>query len=129
MYLSSIFNYYKIGRFVFAITLLVSFQTAGLPYAIPRLMFIMLIYCFVAFIRLFIASERAHYFDFLFDIVFISVMVYISLNVYSYFTLMYLFPIFFSSVLIRTKGIFLFPLIALLLYGLAYYISGLFAEK
>ena len=129
MYLSSIFNYYKIGRFVFAITLLISFQIAGLPYAIPRLMFIMLIYCFVAFIRLFIASERAHYFDFLFDIVFISVMVYISLNVYSYLTLIYLFPIFFSSVLIRTKGIFLFPVIALILYGSAYYISGLLAEK
>lgn len=129
MYLSSLFNYYKIGRFVFALTLLIAFQLAGLPYAIPRLMFILAIYSFVSLIRFIIASERIIYFDFLLDIVFISAMVYISLGVHSYLTLLYLFPIFFSSVLIKTKRIVLFPITAAILYGTIYYIGGIFMEK
>lgn len=129
MYLSSLFNYYKIGRFIFALTLLIAFQIAGLPYAIPNLMFVLAVYSFIALIRLFIASEKINYFDFLLDIVFISAMVYISIGIYSYLTLLYLFPIFFSSVLIKTKRIFLYPIIAGLLYGTVYFISGTAAGK
>jgi len=129
MYLSSVFNYYRVGRFVFAITLLISFQVAGLPYAIPRLMSIMLIYCFITLLRLFIASERAHYFDFFLDIVFISAMVYISSGIHSYLTLLYLFPIFFSSVLIKTKKIFIFPIISALLYGIVHHLIGGIGDK
>ncbi len=129
MYLSPIFNYYRIGRFVFALTLLISFQMAGLPYAIPSLRNILIIYIFIVLFRLVVASERINYFDFLFDIVFISAMVYISLGVYSYLTLLYLFPIFFSSILIKTKKIFLFPIIALFLYGAVYYSYGIIWER
>ncbi len=129
MYLSSFFNYYRVGRFVFAITLLISFQIAGLPYAIPRLMFILAVYSFVALLRPFIPPKKINYFDFILDIVFISAMVYISFGVYSYLTLLYLFPIFFSSVLIKTKRIVLFPVVSALLYGATYYVSGIIAEK
>jgi len=129
MYLSSLFNYYKIGRFVFALALLISFQIAGFPYAIPRLMFILAIYSFISLIRFIIASEKIIYFDFLLDIVFISAMVYISLGLHSYLTLLYLFPIFFSSVLIKTKKIVLFPITAAMLYGAIYYMGGIFMEK
>jgi signal transduction histidine kinase len=129
MYLSSLFNYYRIGRFIFAIALLIAFQIAGLPYAIPGLMFILAIYSFIALLRLIIFTKKIHYFDFLLDIVFISAMVYISLGVYSYLTLLYLFPIFFSSVIIKTKKIFLLPIISAVLYGASYYISGVVTEK
>lgn len=129
MYLSSFFNYYRIGRFIFALTLLISFQIAGLPYAIPRLMFILAVYSFIALLRLVIFTKKIHFFDFLLDIVFISAMVYISFGVYSYLTLLYLFPIFFSSVIIKTKKIFLFPVISAVLYGASYYISGVITEK
>ncbi|MFZ6006900.1 MAG: ATP-binding protein [Nitrospirota bacterium] len=129
MYLSSFFNYYRVGRFIFALALLISFQIAGLPYAIPRLMFILAVYSFIALLRLVVFTKKIHYFDFLLDIVFISAMVYISFGVYSYLTLLYLFPIFFSSVIIKTKKIFLFPVISAVLYGASYYISGVITEK
>ncbi len=129
MYLSSFFNYYRVGRFIFALALLISFQIAGLPYAIPRLMFILAVYSFIALLRLVIFTKKIHYFDFLLDIVFISAMVYISFGVYSYLTLLYLFPIFFSSVLIKTKRTFFFPIISAVLYGTVYYISGVITEK
>lgn len=129
MYLSSFFNYYRIGRFIFALALFISFQIAGLPYAIPRLMFILAVYSFIAFLRLVIPAKRINYFDFILDIVFISAMVYISFGVYSYLTLLYLFPIFFSSILIKTKRTFFFPIISAVLYGTVYYINGVITEK
>lgn len=129
MYLSSFFNYYRIGRFIFALALFISFQIAGLPYAIPRLMFILAVYSFIAFLRLVIPAKRINYFDFILDIVFISAMVYISFGIYSYLTLLYLFPIFFSSILIKTKRTFFFPIISAFLYGAVYYTSGVIAEK
>jgi signal transduction histidine kinase len=129
MYLSSYFNYYRVGRFIFALALLISFQIAGLPYAIPRLMFILAVYSFIALLRLVVLTKKIHYFDFLLDIVFISAMVYISFGVYSYLTLLYLFPIFFSSILIKTKRTFFFPIISAVLYGAVYYTSGVIAEK
>ncbi|WP_203473137.1 ATP-binding protein [Dissulfurispira thermophila] len=127
--MSSFFNYYRIGRFIFALALLISFQIVGLPYAIPRLMFILAIYSFIALLRLVVFTKKMHYFDFLLDIVFISAMVHISFSIYSYLTLLYLFPIFFSSVIIKTKKIFLFPIASVLLYGASYYINGIIAEK
>lgn len=129
MYFASFFNYYRIGRFIFALTLLIAFQIAGLPYAIPSLRNILIIYIFIVLFRLVVTSERINYFDFLFDIVFITAMVYISLGVYSYLTFTYLFTIFFSSVLIKSKRIFLFPTVAALLYGAVYYANGILFEK
>lgn len=129
MYLASVFNYYRIGRFVFALTLLIAFQIAGLPYAIPALRNILVIYIFVVLFRLVVTSEKINYFDFLFDIVFVSAMVYISLGIYSYLTFIYLFPIFFSSILIKTKKIFFFPAVSILLYGAVYYSYGIILER
>ncbi len=129
MYTSSFFNYYRIGRFIFALALLIGFQIAGLPYAIPSLRNILVIYIFIVLLRLVVATEKINYFDFLLDIVFISAIAYISFGVYSYLTFIYLFPIFFSSVLIKTKKIFLFPIIAAILYGAVYYSYGLLFER
>ncbi|MBZ0156852.1 MAG: HAMP domain-containing histidine kinase [Alphaproteobacteria bacterium] len=129
MHLSSFFNYYKIGRFIFGLTLLIAFQIAGLPYAMPSLRNVLVIYIFIVLVRLIVTSERINYFDFLFDVVFVSAMVYISHGIYSYLTFIYLFPIFFSSVLIRKKKYFLFPVISLFLYGGVYYSYGTLWEK
>lgn len=129
MYIKSVFNYYKIGRFVFALTLLIAFQIAGLPYAIPALRNILVIYIFIILLRLVVSSEKVNYFDFLLDIVFISAMVYISLGIYSYLTFIYLFPIFFSSVLIKTKKILLFPAVSIFLYSAVHYSYGIMLEK
>lgn len=129
MYSASYFNYYKIGRFIFALTLLIAFQIAGLPYANPSLRNVLIIYCAIVLMRLMIRSEKANYFDFLLDIVFISAMVYLSFGIYSYLTLLYLFPIFFGSVLIETKKTVLFPLSATVLYAATYYIGNMILER
>jgi len=129
MYASSFFTYYRVGRFIFALALLVGFQIAGLPYDIPSLRNILVIYIFIVLLRLVVATQRINYFDFLLDIVFVSAMVYISFGIYSYLTLIYLFPIFFASVLIRTKKIFLFPIISAILYGAVYYNYGMLFDR
>jgi signal transduction histidine kinase len=129
MYLTSFFDYYRVGRFILALALLISFQAAGLPYAMPKLIFILGIYSFASMIRLFIPPKNIYHFDFLLDIVFVSAMVYISFDIYSYLTLLYLFPIFFSSVLIKTKKTFFFPFISAVLYGTIYYINGVITEN
>ena len=129
MYASSFFNYYRIGRFIFALALLIGFQIAGLSYAVPSLRNILVIYIFIVLLRLVVATEEINYFDFLLDIVFISAMVYISFGIYSYLTFIYLFPIFFSSVLIKTKKIFLFPIISAILYGTVYFSYGILFER
>lgn len=128
MYSSSLLTYYRLGTFVFTIALLFSFQIVGPPYAMPDLVFILIVYAIIAFFRL-IIKRGINYFDFLLDIVFISAMIYKSFGFYTYLTLLYLFPIFFSSVLIKTKKIFLFPVISILLYALIYYISGDILER
>jgi len=129
MYASSFFNYYRIGRFIFALALLIGFQIAGMPYSVPSLRNILVIYIFIVLLRLVVATEGINYFDFLLDIVFISAMVYISFGIYSYLTFIYLFPIFFSSVLIKTRKIILFPIIAAILYGAIYYSYGILFER
>jgi signal transduction histidine kinase len=126
MYLSSFFNYYRIGRFIFALALLISFQIAGLLFAIPKLILIISAYSFIALLRLIAGSQKINYFDFLLDIVFISAIIYISIEDYSYLTLLYLFPIFFASVLIKTKKIFIFPVVSAFFYIAVYYSSSVF---
>ncbi len=129
MYSILLFNYYRIGRFIFALALLISFQVAAMHHAAFWLLAIPIAYCFITFIRLIVTSEKINHFDLLLDITFISAMVYIGFGIYSYLTLFYLFPIFFSSILIKTKRAFFFPVIAGILYVTVYYISGDIFEK
>jgi signal transduction histidine kinase len=129
MTLAPVYNYYKIGRFIFALALLVSFQITGLLHAVPGLSYIITIYSIIALLRLLIAWEAIGYFDFILDIVFISALVHVSFGIYSYLSLFYLFPIFFSSTVIRTRKIFLYPMVATCFYGAVFVLNGVFLEK
>ena len=126
---SVFYSYYKAGRFIFALALLISFQIAGLHSASPRLLYILTVYSLIALIRLLMSESTLGYIDFLFDIVFISAVVHVSFGVYSYMTLFYLFPIFFLSIVIRNKKIFLFPMIAAIFYGIVLFINGSLFES
>lgn len=117
------YNYYKIGRFIFALTLFVSFHMVGLLTKIPALSIIILIYCFITFVRALITSTRLYYADFIFDIVFISSVLYFNISEYSFMTLVYLLPVFFASVLVRGRISFFFPLFACMLYAIITYIN------
>lgn len=116
MYLLRFNEYYKIGRFVFGATLFLTFYMIDFFYSSVFLIIFIAIYCLVGFLRLFLRQE-IRFFDFLIDIFFISVIVYLSRKDYSYFTLFYLFPIFFASLSLDTKIIYIFPFISTILYG------------
>src|ERR1700690_412473 len=129
MALAPVYNYYKIGRFIFALALLVSFQITGLLHAVTSLSYIITIYIFIALLRLLITWEAIGYFDFVLDIVFISALVHVSFGIYSYLSLFYLFPIFFSSIVIRTRKIFLYPTVATFFYATVFVLHGAFSFK
>lgn len=123
------YNYYKIGRFIFALTVFVSFHMVGLLAKIPVLFFILLIYVFIVLIRLLIRSERFFYADFILDIIFISSILYFHINAYSFLSLIYLLPIFFGSVLIKGRIAFFFPLFACFMYAISYYLDESILSK
>jgi len=126
MALSSYYGYYKIGRFIFALAILISFQMVGLLAVVHSLFYILAIYCFVALLRVFVADNTFGYFDFVFDIVFITAVFYVSFGLYSYITLFYLFPIFISSIVIKNRKIFLISAIAVCCYAGVYILRGAF---
>lgn len=116
MYLLRFNEYYKIGRFVFGITLFLVLFMVDFFYSSFFLIIFIAIYCLVCFLRLLLRQE-IRFFDFLIDIFFISVVVYLSHKDSSYFTLLYLFPIFFASLSLDAKIIYIFPFISTILYG------------
>jgi signal transduction histidine kinase len=120
MYLSRFTDYYKIGRFVFAVTLLLTFHVAGFFSSSTYLLTIVIVYCLICFVRLFFVKKIDNY-DFLLDIFFITFIVSSNFQDYSYFTLLYLFPLFFASISLSTGQIFVFPFISIILYGLVFY--------
>jgi signal transduction histidine kinase len=117
------FGYYKTGRFIFALALLISFQMVGLLAFVPNLFYILSVYSLVALIMLLSGKSIGH-FDFILDIIFISAMVYVSFGVYSYLTLFYLFPIFISSLNIKTPQIFIYPVMTTFCYASIFGVRG-----
>jgi signal transduction histidine kinase len=118
------FGYYKMGRFVFGIALLIAFQMVGLLTVVPRLLYILAVYSLMALIRIVVSEKPVGHFDFILDIIFISAMVHESFAVYSYLTLFYLFPVFFSSLTIRNRQIFIYPVIATICYSIIFGVKG-----
>jgi signal transduction histidine kinase len=118
------FGYYRAGRFVFAISLLLAFHMVGLLAIAPMLFYILSVYCLVALIRLIMAQKPVGHFDFLLDIIFISAMAYVSSGTYTFVTLFYLFPVFFSSLYIKKGFSLAYPVVAVLLYAIVLDIKG-----
>ncbi len=123
------YNYYKVGRFIFALSLFVSLHMVELLAKIPSLFFIILIYAFITSIRLIIKGEHLFYTDFILDIILISCVLYFNISTYTFITLIYLLPIFFASVLVRGKISFFFPLFACLMYASIFYLNQHFFVK
>lgn len=120
MYLSHLFSYYMVGRVLFALALAIPFQITGAFGTLPQLLPVLGIYAGIAIVRLILSFRKVNTFDFVLDIVFVTAIVSVSGLVYSYISLVYLFPLFFSSLLISTRWIFFFPLLGIVLYGTLY---------
>ncbi|MCI0469176.1 MAG: HAMP domain-containing histidine kinase [Nitrospirae bacterium] len=112
----SLLQYYKIGRFIFSLALLALFASAGLAQTKTNLMYVLAIYSMVAFARLLKVHEKIGHCDFFLDIIFLSAIIFAGADAYPYLTFLYLFPIFFSAVMTRSKMTFIFPLSSLFFY-------------
>lgn len=131
MFQLSLLNFYLMGRVIFAVALQVAFHFIGNIFIFDKLVLLIGLYSFIALIRLIYRPQSVHYFDFLLDIFFISLIIFMSFNFYSYsyLTLLYLFPIFFSSLSVKGKSAFLFPFIAIISYGVICTTFEVFFQK
>ncbi len=127
----ALLNYYLVGRVIFAITLQIALHLSGESYVLERLVLLIGLYGFLALIRLIISPARLHFVDFVLDIFFISGLVYTGFYFYSYsyLTLLYLFPIFFASLSLKSRVVLAFPFLTVALYGAIYYFAGILLEK
>ncbi len=100
MHVEHTFSNYKILRFAFSFALLVTFSifagTAGLTSETQILAAVILfIYTTISFITIFI--DKITIFDAILDISFISAFIFTDFDRLKYFSILYLFPLFFSG--------------------------------
>ena len=100
MHVEHTFSNYKILRFAFSFALLVTFSifagTAGLTSETQILAAVILfIYTTISFITIFI--DKITIFDAILDISFISAFIFTDFDSLKYFSILYLFPLFFSG--------------------------------
>jgi len=115
---------YKVFRFLFSFALLVTFSifagTAGLnDTAQITAAFVLFVYTAVSFITIFI--KRVTIFDTILDITFISAFIYTDFDRLKYFSILYLFPLFFTGFSFRPVYSFSVALIAVLEYMLLFF--------
>ncbi|MCX8026330.1 MAG: ATP-binding protein [Thermodesulfovibrionales bacterium] len=127
----NLLNYYLLGRVIFAIALQISFHFAADYFSIGKVPLLIGVYGFIAFLRLIINPDKCHPLDFVLDILFVTGIVYVSFNYYSYtyLTMLYLFPIFFASVAIKDTKAYVFPILGVALYSGVYLSSEILLEK
>ena len=128
-FFKELFLYYKLSRIIFAVSLLLiivslSFLREGvLSYSNTAI--IIFIYSTVAIASLFYKKENP--FDFLLDIIFISALIRSNLLYWDYISILYLFPIFFSSLFLENSYTIIFPFISLAIYGATIYATGYYS--
>lgn len=127
MNLTAFFNYYKVGRFILVLTFLLTLPMLGQSYASSAMIIVLAIYCLVAFARFFISPTKVITYEFALDIVFITAIFYLSSGLNSFLALLYLFPILLASILTRPDRIFVYPLLAGILYIIVYTLNYTFA--
>ncbi len=123
MQLEHTFSNYKIFRFLFSFALLVAFSlfagTEGIKSSSQIVSaFILFIYTGVSFFTIFIS--RVTIFDILLDITFISGFIFTDFNRLKYFSILYLFPLFFSGFNFKPTFAYTVSLITIIEYMLVF---------
>lgn len=124
MQLSSFYNYYKVGRFIFALTFIITFEFGVSILKMPLLLVILIIYASFAFLKLFSVQSKFLFIELLIDIIVISSALYMNIATHSFLTLFYLAPIYLASVMIKSSLQFLIPAFAGLLYIIIFLFKG-----
>ncbi len=131
MYLEQTLKNYKIYRFIFSFSLLLSFgifvvlsekglkvETVSIPATI------LVIYALASFFSLFV--EKTSIVDFLLDITAISSFIFYDFDKLKFFSLLYLFALFFAGFLLPNVQAYISALVAFILYVLMFMFLGTF---
>ncbi len=131
MYLEQTLKNYKVYRFIFSFSLLLSFgifvvlsekglniETVSIPATI------LVIYALASFFSLFV--ERTSIVDFLLDIAAISSFIFYDFDKLKFFSLLYLFALFFAGFLLPTIQAYIAAGVAFILYVLMFIFLGTF---
>ncbi len=131
MYLEQLLKNYKIYRFIFSFTLLISFglfvifsqEDIRSDYIlVPTI--ILTVYALASFFSLYL--KRTTIVDFILDITAISSFIFYDFDKLKFFSLLYLFPLFFTGFLLPNIQAYLVALYAFILYSLMFIFLGTF---
>ncbi len=130
MYLEQLLKNYKIYRFIFSFTLLISFglfvifsEKVRSDYIlIPTV--ILTIYALASFFSLYL--KRTTIIDFFLDITAISGFIFYDFDRLKFFSILYLFPLFFAGFLLSRTQAYIVTLSAFLLYTFMFIFFGTF---
>jgi len=116
---NNLFLKYKLSRFVFSTALFIVILSLGvlregLGFTDYSLAFLS-IYPVVSFFTL--SYRRVNYLDFILDIVFISALILSNRASWQYFSILYLFPLFFSAALTGSRKSYMLSVLSFLLYS------------
>lgn len=131
MYLEQLLKNYKIYRFIFSFTLLISFglfvifsqEDIRSDYIlVPTI--ILTVYALASFFSLYL--KRTTIVDFILDITAISSFIFYDFDKLKFFSLLYLFPLFFTGFLLSNIQAYLVALYTFILYTLMFIFLGTF---
>jgi len=118
---NNIYFNYKLAKFFFAASFLVSYftyinLTEKIHFNFPIV--IILIYTIATFFTLF--SKKINYLEFFLDIIFITAFIFSNFNSFHYFSILYLFPLFFFSLFSGSLLSYLLSVLTILFYSTMY---------
>ncbi len=130
MYLEQTLKNYKIYRFIFSFSLLLSFgifvvlsETIKTDYvSVPAT--ILTIYAIASFFSLLL--EKTTIIDFILDIVAISSFIFYDFDKLKFFSILYLFALFFAGFILKQVQAYIVAFLAFLLYTLMFIFIGTF---
>ncbi|WP_029520028.1 HAMP domain-containing sensor histidine kinase [Persephonella sp. IF05-L8] len=124
MHLERIQHNYKLLRFIFSLALLISFTffagTSGLKSSTQVVaVFILFVYTAVSFVTLFI--KKVSIIDTILDVTFISAFIFTDFDKLKYFSLLYLFPLFFSGFTFESRQAYSVLILAIFEYSFLFF--------
>ncbi len=121
MNFNNIYFNYKLGKFLFSLSFLISYftyinLTTDTHFNFPII--IIFIYTVTTFFTLF--SKKFNYLEFFLDIVFITAFIFSNFSAFHYFSILYLFPLFFFSLFTGSNISYLLAVLSIIFYSFMY---------
>ncbi len=121
MNFDNIYFNYKLGKFFFSLSFLISYFTyinLTTDFHINFPIVIIFIYTLATFFTLF--SKKINYLEFFLDIIFITAFIFSNFATFHYFSILYLFPLFFFSLFTGSRISYLLAILTIVFYSSMY---------